>query len=417
MKATMIDVQKAIEQLGSDDVGEESIIGARSFSFPSTRDEENTDTDIDLSDFDGTGINGNDKEDWRKDARRNLAAKAKRAIEEAEKFESTSRRGDIKNGRWTIAPPIEVDFSEESEVEDAELTGSSDFHRNHLHIPEKDEHVDTDGEAIRYSMSTDIFVPPNDESNIPTATKASFSDSQSSLPTEPLREEAEEAPPIKKDIYPSPGSPDLTRSSKVHRNHSLIPEVDENVGTNGEATAATGATRYSALTDVFVPPKDGTDIPTATKPSFSASQSPVPTEPLLEEPEEKPPPIEKDIHPSPIPPPMTLPNIQQILKRSSTPVREISNGILSSASVGGTGWKNDSIISSSSTPGMLVNALKVQQQQPNGTSFVIEPASIPVSSTAQGRNETLLIEWSVEDVVDWLKSKGFDQNVCDRFIG
>ena len=27
------------------------------------------------------------------------------------------------------------------------------------------------------------------------------------------------------------------------------------------------------------------------------------------------------------------------------------------------------------------------------------------------------MEWSVQEVVDWLKSKGFDQAVCDKFIG
>jgi hypothetical protein len=26
-------------------------------------------------------------------------------------------------------------------------------------------------------------------------------------------------------------------------------------------------------------------------------------------------------------------------------------------------------------------------------------------------------EWSIEEVVDWLKSKGFDQEVQDKFIG
>ncbi|KAI0313113.1 sterile alpha motif/pointed domain-containing protein, partial [Amylostereum chailletii] len=25
-------------------------------------------------------------------------------------------------------------------------------------------------------------------------------------------------------------------------------------------------------------------------------------------------------------------------------------------------------------------------------------------------------DWSVEEVVDWLKSKGFDDGVCDKFI-
>ena len=335
MKATMTDVQKAIEQLGRDDVGDDGD-GARSFSFASTRDganTENSDTDFDLSDFDGTGINGNDGEDWHKGARRKLAAKAKQAVEEAEKLEAMM--GDNENGRRAIAPPIEVDFSDESEVED---------------------------------------------------------------------------------------DPDLTRSSKFHRNHPHIPEEDENVGTDGEATAATEGARYSTVdtlstADVFVPLKDETDIPTATKPSFSTSQSPIPTEPLPEESKEKPP-IEKDIYPTPISPPTTaLPNIQRILNRSSTPVREISNGLPSPASVGHISLKHNSMISSSSAPGMLVNAPQVQQQQSNSTSVFTGPASIPVSTTVQGRNETPPMEWGINEVVDWLKSKGFDQDVCDKFIG
>ena len=338
MKATMTDVQKAIEQLGRDDVGEDGD-GARSFSFASTRDganTENSDTDFDLSDFDGTGINGNDDdgEDWHKGARRKLAAKAKRAVEEAEKLEAMI--GDNENGRRAIAPPIEVDFSDESDVEDdANLTRSSNFHRNHPHIPEE----------------------------------------------------------------------------------------DEDVGIYGEATAATNGTRYPTIdslstADIVDPPNDEADIPTATKPSFSASQTPVPTEPLPEEPEKKPPTPEKDIHPRPISPPTTtLPNIQQILKRSSTPAREISNGLPSPASVGHMSSKRNSMTSSTSAPGMLMNALQGQQQQPNSTSVFTRPVSIPVSTTVQELNETPPMEWSVKEVVDWLKSKGFDQDVCDKFIG
>ena len=328
MKATMTDVQKAIEQLGRHDVGEDGD-GARSFSFASTRDGENTensDTDFDLSDFEGTEINGNDGEDWHKGARRKLAAKAKEAVEEAEKLEAMM--GDNENGKRTIAPPIEVDFSDESEVEDED---------------------------------------------------------------------------------------DLTKSINFHRNHPHIPEEDENVGTDGEATAATSATRYSASADVFVPPKDETDIPTATEPSLSASQSPVSTEPLQEEPVQKAPTIEKDIYPSPVSPPTTsLPNIQQILKRSSTPVREISNGLPSPASFGYINSKHNSIISSSSAPGMLVNGYQVQQQPNSPPSVFTRPTSIPVSTTIQAAPP---IEWSVNEVVDWLKSKGFDQDVCDKFTG
>ena len=326
MKATMIDVQKAIGQLRNDDVGEDG----DDASFASTRDGANTessDTDFDLGDFDGTGINGNDGEDWHKGVRQKLAAKAKRAIEEAEKLEAMMGGNEIR--RRAAAPPIKVDLSDESEVED---------------------------------------------------------------------------------------DADLTRSSNFHRNHPHIPEEDENVGT---ASAATEGSRHSttntlSTADVFVPPNDETDIPIATKLSFSASQTPVPTEPLPEELEEKPLTIEKDVFPRPISPPTTtLLNIQQILKRSSTPVREISNGLPFPTSVG----QKHNGMTSSSAPGMSLNALQVQQQQLNSTSVYAEPASIPVSTTVQERNETPPMEWSINEVVDWLKSKGFDQDVCDKFIG
>ena len=282
MKATMTDVQKAIGQLGRD-VGDDGD-GARSFSFASTKDGENndnSDTDVDLSDFVGAGINGNGGEDWRKAASRRIVAKAKRAVEEAEKLKSMM--GVNENGRRAAAPPIEVDFSDESEVED---------------------------------------------------------------------------------------DADLTRSSKFRHDHSPIPDKDENenVGTNGETTSAADGTRYSITRDVFVPPNDETDVPTATKLSFSAPQTPVPTEPLPEKSEEKTP-KEKDIY--------------------------------SSFMVGHIGSSN---------------ALQVQEQ-PNSISVFTGSASIPVSTTVQGRNETSPMEWSIKEVVDWLKSKGFDQNVCDKFNG
>ena len=314
MKAKTTDVQKAIEQLRHDDVGENGD-SARSFSFASTRDGANTEN---------SDENDEDGEDWHKAARRKLATKAKQAVEEAEKLEAMM--GDNENGRRTIAPPIEVDFSDESDVED---------------------------------------------------------------------------------------DADLTRLRNFHRNDPHVPEEDEDVGTNGKAT--TDVTRYSTIdtlstADVSVPLND--DILASTKPSVkvSTSQTPVLTESLPEEPEKKPPTPEKDIYPSPVSPATTtLPNIQQILKRS-TPAREISNGLSFPASVGhSSSSKRNGMTSSSSALGMLVNA--------NSTSIFTRPASTSVSTTVQECNETPPLEWSVKEVVDWLKSKGFDQDVCDKFIG
>jgi predicted metal-dependent phosphotriesterase family hydrolase len=33
------------------------------------------------------------------------------------------------------------------------------------------------------------------------------------------------------------------------------------------------------------------------------------------------------------------------------------------------------------------------------------------------KKETHPSEWTLEEVIEWLKSKGFDQDVCDKFIG
>ena len=347
MKATMTDVQKAIEQLGRDSVAEDGD-GARSFSFASTRDGADTepsDTDFDLSDLDAAPANGDDGEDWHKGARRKLAAKAKRAVEEAEKLEAMM--GENGSGRRAVAPPIEVELSDESDMEDdAEFTKSSNFQRNHPHIPH-------------------------------------------------------------------------------------IPEEDEDIGTDGEATAATIGTQHSTIktsstTEVHVlaPPVDENDVPTATKLSFSASQNPVQTESPPEKAEETPPTTEKDIYPSPISPaPTTLPNItsiQQTVERSSTPAREIPNGLPSPASVAHNSSKHNSVISSSSAMGMFPTPPQVQQQQQPATndspSMSATSASIPALAP-QGGNKAHPSEWSVEEVVDWLKSKKFDQDVCDKFVG
>ena len=320
------EMMKAIMEQLRRDVGEDDD-GARSFSTIDGATTKNNDTDFDLSDFDGKEINENDGEDWRIGARRKLAAKVKRVVKEAEKFVR-----DNKIGRRAIAPPIEVDFSEDSEEEDdTDLTRSSNFHHNNRHTPEKNENMGTDGEA-----------------------------------------------------------------------------------TNGTRYSTIGDTLSTA--NVFVPPNDETDIPTATKPSFPVLQSPAPTEPLPEESAEEPP-VEKDIYPSPISPPTTTlpPNIQPILKRSSSLVHKISIELPSPASVGHINSKHNNMTSSSPAPGTLVN-VEVQEQQPNSTSVFAGPSPISVSTT-QGCNETRTMEWSVKDTVDWLKSKGFDQDVCDKFIG
>jgi hypothetical protein len=53
-------------------------------------------------------------------------------------------------------------------------------------------------------------------------------------------------------------------------------------------------------------------------------------------------------------------------------------------------------------------------QIPVSTSSLSEKS---IQKLLTGCNNALATDWSVQEVVDWLKSEGFDQDVCDKFIG
>jgi hypothetical protein len=44
-------------------------------------------------------------------------------------------------------------------------------------------------------------------------------------------------------------------------------------------------------------------------------------------------------------------------------------------------------------------------------------AEKPVQDSLTQCHKSFVTEWSVQEVVDWLKSRGFDQDVCDKFMG
>src|ERR1700691_1339881 len=80
MKATMTDVQQAIEQLGRNNGG--SVRDDRSFSFASTGGGDDTDIDTDTDrETDAAG------DDWHRSARKKLAEKARKVVEAQKKKE------------------------------------------------------------------------------------------------------------------------------------------------------------------------------------------------------------------------------------------------------------------------------------------------------------------------------------------
>ncbi|KAF9458484.1 hypothetical protein BDZ94DRAFT_1226253 [Collybia nuda] len=362
MKATMTDVQKAIEQLGRHNHGEDGD-GSRSFSFASSRDhtEGETDTDFDMSDVDGVGADDGG-EGWHKGARRKLAAKARRAVEEAEKLEAMmGGLGMSSTDRRAVAPPIEVELSDESEGEDGDYTmHSSIYPREHPHIPEEDEDAETDlerltpgqhtkevssehGTAKRGSTgSTHVVVPDRDESEQQTATAT-----RSSFPAFHL------PPAFPYAEVSAVQTPDEVKSSK-HSSHSVV-----------------------------VPPITTSSPPPTVEPTATTINFPEP-------------------------------------KRNSTPLRESMialpspTGSFPGFNTGGftaNGHsKHSSVTSASSTRGPALSI-----SQPLLTASSMQDTLIE-EKKEKGKEKGHPTEWSVEDVIDWLKTRGFDQDVCDKFI-
>ncbi|KAF7307159.1 hypothetical protein MIND_00509500 [Mycena indigotica] len=302
MKATMTDVQKAIEQLGSRNRSNSVNFDhdARSFSFASTRDERTSDdeeTDFDISEGEG----------WHKGARRKLAEKARQAVAEAEKLEALSTGLSSR----TSAPPIEVDISDESENE-----GDDDDHdiynsplREHPYIPEEEEPAEDVDQLGRMRSQEDIPA---------TATAHSFPST--------------EVPPTPVSLGMPP---------------TVVPIVEP-------------------VAVIPLPPS-----------------------------------------PTPIPPPLET-------SRDKTVSPGLPSPALSGGQAGVTS-KHSSVASSAALAAGVVS-------KPSSV------ASAPLSALSEGKQREDSghaasvgsapkhpSEWSVEEVVEWLRSKGFDDDVCDKF--
>ena len=344
MGETMTDVQKALEQLGRGGAGGEDHDGSRSFSFASTRDD--TDTDFDLSDVDtaGDGPNG---AHWHKDARAKLAAKARRAVEEAEKLEAMMSSNIAPGIQRSIAPPIEVELSDESDAEEEDFTRASKFQRPHSYILEEDETEEPEAinqpqaepapfetEASSFTAADNhVVVPPRDESDIATATATKLS-------------------------FPVFAPP---------------PPVAE-VGSEKRVETPPSPPKAAYLTPVSPPPAATTSanivaIETAPKePTVSAQEIPL--------------------------------------------TNGLSSPLASSQLANHIGSKHDSVVSSAPVPApVTVITTPAPARSPAPVTQIQQPPAAPDLKKSHPS------EWSVEQVIEWLKGRGFDQDVCDKFTG
>lgn len=331
MEATMTDVQKAIEQLGQNDRD-----GARSFSFASTRYGD-TDRDTDTETDGGASLREGeeDGEDWHRSARDKLAEQARKVVE----AKAATTSGIIP--QRSLAPPIEIEMSDESEAEEEDdtydqLHNVHQFSRDHPHIPEEDEE---DGD--------------NDAGNRHHMRKGSSACSSVVLPSEDLS-----------SLTPGDGE----QTAKVDQ--TTFPVTS----TSGPASASLPGHERSA--------SQSRSAPVSPMVNIFAPVPVVPIDPCS---------IRLPISPEPTVQATPIPEIRETSNAISSTPHAVSPPLTS---------KHNSVASAGQ--GSTTSVLRTSSES-------TRVSSPPTKSTPS--------EWSVEEVIEWLKSKGFGQDVCDKFIG
>lgn len=325
MRATLTDVQKAIEQLGHKD----DFDGSQSFTFSSSREDstdQETDHDTD-TDADGQG--------WHKGARQKLAEKAKKAVEEQAARDAAEGRIPVRS----TAPPINVEMSDDSGDEADGPSGvPSNGYRQHPHIPEEEEE--------------DLAAPHGHVDRLPTYSP-SIQPSERFIVPSPVSTAPRPSSDVNDDAA-TEGGVSTARQSTFPQNEqasspeSLLPSPAWASGLRGISNGISGndvANQTSSARLAF--------------PSFPSK-------------------------------PQTL-SLQE------------GAGALPSPAASLNGHQHGLSISS------VTSSARVAASSPLSAA-----RSADLSSSRKPRNLDPA-EWTVEEVVDWLRSKGFDNAVCDKF--
>ncbi|TFK94901.1 hypothetical protein K466DRAFT_579615 [Polyporus arcularius HHB13444] len=338
MRATLTDVQRAIEQLGRNDRD-----GARSFSFASSRGDYSERSETETEDEHDADVE--DELGWHKDARTKLAERAKRENEQRQAREAEEQPR-------AMIPPIDVEVSDESDADDEDSPASPRRQPQYPRISEEEEDAEesTAKESPEGKSSNDSIVPSDkylilDETDLPTATALTFPE-------------------------PSPVPSSLTLSTPTN------PPVEITEPTPAEAAA----------TPEPAPAADLEPEP-STISSLHPASVPMPASPItLETPVQAMAPI---ITPTP-----------STIKVAEQPALPSP----SASSTGSYAVSSTAGIQQSLSPATTMASLSTPHQSGTDTPDLAKKLSNPPS------------EWGVDEVVEWLKSKGFDQGVCDKFI-
>ena len=425
MKATLTDVQKAIEQL-SRNRGDND--GDRSFSFASSRDDRgtDTDTDLDLSDLDcGTGDdNEEDVLGWQKGARMKLAEKARKAVEEAKKLEVMMGGRDKLTERRLVVPPIEVEVSDESEDE---IEHEGFMTRTTIPafsgIPEEEDENVLDVDGASASSRSKSLSPLKDEAQLEVVTATQTSFPATSLPSQS---------PI------AAGLSHATENSEPHPNvKHLTSSIPTSTRNSRDAKPEGPASNAEHVHTITLSLQEFTNTSTSTFPS------PAEVPPSL-------PPLPQEMSPSIT---ATAQSKHASIASAKSHISSLHHDVLSipasSPEPTFPSGSSPSVISihhvDSTTTSTTATTTKTVDSTATGVTAVTAVAAaaktviplvspplsatspssepIPMLPTPPVADEKMKKEkahpsgWVLEDVVEWLKNKGFDQDVCDKFVG
>lgn len=345
MRATLTDVQEAIEQLGRKDRD-----GAGSFSFASSRDGDHTDHDTDAE----SAPDAEDDAVWNKGTRTHLAEKARLQQQEQQEREQSSFERDltlrlglepaVDTGHPT-APPIALEMSDESDADededDSRALGMLYPRREHAQIPEVNEE---DEDSTRHL-------------------NGSAARSKSQSPSNPSTSDHTSRPSENGDDHSS----ELRPSSEF-----VVPERDD-------SEVQTATARQSS----FPQNKEGL----ASKPHLEDDAT---TSSLRLEVSQS----------APAPPFAPI-----------SPVSPSQSGLKQSASL-------SRLKAETNSSKAMMPALPSPAPSQNGTfSTLSKDIDLAQQPKLYMKPATHPSEWTVEEVVEWAKSKNFDKGVYDKFIG
>lgn len=474
MQATLTDVQKAIEQLGRNNDND----GSRSFSFRSSHDEysERSDTGTDAEDTDAE-----DGTEWHRNAREKLALRAQQENEQRLKEATSVPSTPMRVTAPPIDVELSDESDDEEEEDRGNLnpqrrhsegSPSSQFTSQYPHIPEEDETAEEgEGQAISSSLpavrtslkdrdATIVSPLPSTAATIPIPTVSH------SLPSP--ESDSGHIVPSEDYIVPSPGMPeeDLPTATADRLTFTDVPLVaspdpSPNLSAQSKSTEPspvpapappppTISLQARVPSPVTVPTlsvfvsKPAAQAPASTTaPPFVSPQAPAPApEPVLAAtsglvmPGSLNPlsPMTPENESTPIPPAAAAPSFissaPSTIKLAPVPIKvnePLSPTTRTSMPSPGYPLPSPSV-SSSGSMGFGGSSAGIQQSLTPATTAMsfrtggyqsTQQDLSPVGSQDGVRRTptTHPSEWSLEEVVEWLKSKGFDQGVCNLFIG